>query len=404
VLLLWGGLSLREALARARVTASMEAWLAAHPAVPEAEVPEEENAGVVYARILGGLALDAGMPWHQPAPPAPVSAEVRAAVEANAGPLGLVGEALARPRYRELPAEGPPADGRSIHGLLSLLAGKAALRREAGERAGALGTVAEIQGVVRQTGCFSLLALSGFHPLKELLEEPGLDSASLRAFLDRGLTPEEMRKRFARDWREASLREMAERWLEVLGPGGKEAARRRGWREPTALEWVRFRMGRPLPIGVEPFPSAVEVEELWRISVEAGERAGLRGADAFPRVPPVDASRARGVASPPAEMMAASVKQALRYAFRTEAWLALFRTAAAVRLYRMERGGLPARLEDLVPGVLRELPRDPFGDGPLRWSVRPGKGGAPEGTLESVWLPPEDGGRDMGPQPRARLR
>jgi hypothetical protein len=50
--------------------------------------------------------------------------------------------------------------------------------------------------------------------------------------------------------------------------------------------------------------------------------------------------------------------------------LTVLRAAFAIRAHRLETGAPPARLEDLVPGLLPATPRDPWGTGPLRYEVR----------------------------------
>jgi hypothetical protein len=45
---------------------------------------------------------------------------------------------------------------------------------------------------------------------------------------------------------------------------------------------------------------------------------------------------------------------------REEACAAVVRLGCLVELYRLRKGALPAKLEDLVPEFARELPLDPF--------------------------------------------
>lgn len=44
----------------------------------------------------------------------------------------------------------------------------------------------------------------------------------------------------------------------------------------------------------------------------------------------------------------------------------------ALRLFELEHGKLPQRLEELVPGYLREVPEDVFVGGPMRWNATSG--------------------------------
>lgn len=50
--------------------------------------------------------------------------------------------------------------------------------------------------------------------------------------------------------------------------------------------------------------------------------------------------------------------------------LTVLRAAFAVRARQLEKGAPPARLEDLVPDLLPEVPKDPWGTGPLRYEAR----------------------------------
>ena len=55
---------------------------------------------------------------------------------------------------------------------------------------------------------------------------------------------------------------------------------------------------------------------------------------------------------------------------RTSADLRLLVVQLAVQAYCRERGTLPHSLDALVPEYLPEVPRDPFGNGPLQWKRR----------------------------------
>jgi hypothetical protein len=60
----------------------------------------------------------------------------------------------------------------------------------------------------------------------------------------------------------------------------------------------------------------------------------------------------------------------LRFA-RQEALRRDAKAAVAIERYRLSNGGLPYRLEDLVPQFLAEVPTDPMDGKPIRFSVLP---------------------------------
>lgn len=59
--------------------------------------------------------------------------------------------------------------------------------------------------------------------------------------------------------------------------------------------------------------------------------------------------------------------QALDAQLELEARLAVARVALALRVHRIRKGAYPDSLYDLVPGTVRDLPRDPFGGRGLRY-------------------------------------
>ncbi len=101
------------------------------------------------------------------------------------------------------------------------------------------------------------------------------------------------------------------------------------------------------------------------------------------------------------------VANALRITITATAWQALSRTMRlwlAVAQHERETGRPPTGTEMLIPGTLKELPADPFGEGPIRYrldtdgewrvySVGPdgmdGRGGAQE------WFADDDGQGDL---------
>jgi hypothetical protein len=52
---------------------------------------------------------------------------------------------------------------------------------------------------------------------------------------------------------------------------------------------------------------------------------------------------------------------------RARAHLELAKTALAIERYRLARGKLPERLEELVPQYLQAVPSDPFDGNPIRY-------------------------------------
>jgi len=94
-----------------------------------------------------------------------------------------------------------------------------------------------------------------------------------------------------------------------------------------------------------------------------------------------------------AQAILANWTKALRTHFDYEARLAVLRTALAVERYRLAHDGkFPPSLNALVPAYLREVPRDPFDEQPLRFKpLSPGyviysigADGVDDGGLEKV--------------------
>lgn len=411
VLLLAGTWWGREALARARLRRNLEAWLAEHPAPPPpAPVAEGENAADLYfeaLRLLGpGTSSNA---MAGPATAATVPPALVQVVEANGESLALVERAAALPRCVPPAGQAPPGQFMDLS-MLAFARGR--VLAAAGDRAGAVRSFLLVHRMVRQTGRVEsgdlwispASALGTVGPLLDLLEEPGgLDRESLEAILRDALTPEEAREwrgRRFEDWRE---RAAAERFLDLLLPGAEDRARAKGWRPPTLAQRLQQAVGMPLPRGVEPFPTAVAVEEWWEETLRSAGLRGVRGPGAFPlvRTTPSEYRAGRDAAE---EVRRMDLRE-VRMAFCEETWFSLLRGAAAVRLFDAVEGRPPERLEELVPRFLAAVPEDTFTGGTLRW-----KPGEKEGVLESGGPPPGDGGMDitrpMGREavPRARLR
>lgn len=73
------------------------------------------------------------------------------------------------------------------------------------------------------------------------------------------------------------------------------------------------------------------------------------------------------------ERVGASLLTLTGRAARVEATHAAAQTAVAMTRYRLDHGAFPARLADLVPAYLDEVPADPFDGSPLRMTVKDGE-------------------------------
>ncbi|MGD1275934.1 MAG: hypothetical protein ABR964_01770 [Tepidisphaeraceae bacterium] len=69
-------------------------------------------------------------------------------------------------------------------------------------------------------------------------------------------------------------------------------------------------------------------------------------------------------------IMAPSMTRTIQMVAQAEATDACAEVAVAMTRYRLDHGALPAKLEDLVPGYLDEIPLDPFDGKPLRLAVK----------------------------------
>ena len=70
-------------------------------------------------------------------------------------------------------------------------------------------------------------------------------------------------------------------------------------------------------------------------------------------------------------LMSGSITAYVRSQQRTETHQRLADTALALAIYRINEGEYPERIETLVPGYVRQLPRDGFSDAPLRYTRTP---------------------------------
>jgi hypothetical protein len=84
---------------------------------------------------------------------------------------------------------------------------------------------------------------------------------------------------------------------------------------------------------------------------------------------------------------------------REEGWSGLLTATLALRAYRLDHGGYPGSLTDLVPSYLKRIPDDPFA---LKWPLRYKQGGA-RYVLYSVGPDgKDDGGAPAHPRPKVR--
>ena len=177
----------------------------------------------------------------------------------------------------------------------------------------------------------------------------------------------------------------AAEWFErAVQPGGKEWYVAKGGKLPTLEQQILRSFGKAYPPGVDDFPSAVEMRDGWTLHRRTAGILRQRGWATFPleaRETPI-----RGITWTWEE----SLRWAARRAIEVETLLSLLRGAAAVRLHQVRTGSLPARLENLVPGILESLPEDPFTGGALTWTL-----GDRLGVLRSAGPPPEDRGADL---------
>lgn len=68
-------------------------------------------------------------------------------------------------------------------------------------------------------------------------------------------------------------------------------------------------------------------------------------------------------------MIMPAIARAIEADIRTAAQFRAARTALAVERYRLAHGELPESLDDLVPEFLDQVPKDPFGDGPVKYKL-----------------------------------
>ena len=101
--------------------------------------------------------------------------------------------------------------------------------------------------------------------------------------------------------------------------------------------------------------------------------------------------RTTGIYPLPSDDVRLSLEQSSK---RSRARLRLLTCELALRQYRLEHGSEPAKLADLVPDYLPELPIDPFSGRPLRYQPDP-----TGHRLYSVWPDGvDDGGKAIQEQ------
>jgi hypothetical protein len=89
-------------------------------------------------------------------------------------------------------------------------------------------------------------------------------------------------------------------------------------------------------------------------------------------------------------MRASSYGGTIRQSFHGSARRRMAAVALAIRLYELDHGSLPEQLEQLVPGYLAAIPRDPFAEDSGRIKYRPT---ASLPVLYSIGPPPDRGAK-----------
>lgn len=406
---LWGAREIRESRARSRLQGALQAWLDAHPPEPALGRMVGENAADDLLAAMARVSPMGGAPtWGALMTAETVGPNVEILVMQNSEVLSRFEKALTRPRFG--PTDLPPGSA-DIHDLVQLAGLRARVLEQKGDRVGAVRSWLLVHRLSRLVGYgrphpFSLHSpevtwTAG--PLLALVERPGLEAEGLRAILDEALRPEESRRLQIAAWDQSILPSFAAHCLDVLRPGAEERARKRGWRPPTPAERIGAALGKGRIVGaVMDFPLPTELEEAWSAVLECRDRVPLRGRGAFAALaPPGESPDNRDFP----EALRWSFRNQIRSPFSEEGWLAVLRAAAAARLHEVERGALPARIEDLVPGILAEVPADPFSDGSVRWALGPDSA-----VIECTGIPEDNPGwglpRPMGRgvRPKATLR
>ncbi len=353
--LLGGGLWQRErtAAARTRLAAEVAVDVATEMRALETDdpvPPDAENAAVLYGEAF---AKHSAKNWivlnkvhgEWDGPPA----DLVDYLAANAEALALVERAVSLDRCRFTTAynlsgmaasspvpTGPPAQGQGMLKFLQLLHARGRIALSEGRVRDAAADAVRIPLLVRH------------HLARNLVSLDYLDQALACEFAERvlhsPLLDAPTARRVARDlpdsrrvWGGAPLHER----FDVLHREGKLALLMGSGISEKYREQLRQEFGLP-PAGLL---GAVGAEDLASIEKECARLAGIRDR----------AKRGEGTMKPPS-------------------WIAMLtvdRVAFAVRAFHLEKNAPPARLEDLVPEYLPDLPPDPLADGSLRYEVRP---------------------------------
>ena len=96
-------------------------------------------------------------------------------------------------------------------------------------------------------------------------------------------------------------------------------------------------------------------------------------------------------------MLAPTMERALTKKCHPQTNVAAMRLKTGLRLYELKHGQLPDRLDALVPDFLKEIPKDPFDDQPLRYSK-------PDKTVWAVGSDLTDNGGKMENNEKLRDR
>ena len=345
---------LEAARARGELMAAMSADLRAEGTAIDAGPmpPDEANAALHYEAAYAKLKRDGGhlvvkldrewtevpadlAKWVSDNAAAMADAEAGAALDACRFPFPPgSGEGLGESPY------GPTAQMEAMSPLAHLFSARARLHLEAGRTAAAVADAIRVPRVVRHELLRSVREAShsdeavrrAISVLARALQRPDLDAATERRVVD-GLL----------DWPQVLEGEAMRRRILALSEEGQALGFLMGG-APAETE-THFRQRFRLP---ERGLLGVATAEDCRLL--ALRREGWLS----------DRERAKAGAPP--------IGPPPTWIGR----LGLVRVAYAARVYERVHGRPPARIEDLVPDILKELPRAPSGQGPLRvdWPPR----------------------------------
>jgi hypothetical protein len=312
--------------------------------------PAGEDAAVLYEEAFAAHREDGWIllnkvqgEWDRP------PADLVEYLAANAAALALLDKAVRLDRCRFPTAynlsgpgdpspvpTGPPAQAAGMLRFLSLVHARGRVALSEGRIRDAAADAVRIPGLVRHYVARNLAPLDYLHQAlacefpERLLQSPLLDAPTARA-LARDL-PDARRV-----WDGAPLHER----FDALHREGRLALLIRKDVSGSYREQLRKELGLP-PAGLFGFTGA---EDIARCEEERARLAGIRER----------AKRGETTSKPPTWI----------------AMLSVTRVAFAIRAFQLERGATPARLADLVPDFIPDLPPDPLADAPLQYEVRP---------------------------------